>query len=193
MRYQYRKRKMRARELVLLALLTALAVTCSILCAATFPLHLGTAVVILSGIALGGKSGFIVGSMTMLLNNFYLGQGIWTPFQMVAMGLLGACTGYLLHPHTGKKQLRWIGAGMSFFAVIVIYGGIMNFFSFLSMTLMVGGRETLDWSSVLGYYISGIPYDLQHAVTTAVWILLLEPMFVAKIERVKVKYGFYRT
>ena len=82
-------RKPKARELVLIAALCALAVAGR---AALFMLpgfKPVAALVILSGVAFGGETGFLVGAMSMLTSNVLFGQGPWTPFQMFAMGLIG--------------------------------------------------------------------------------------------------------
>ena len=51
------------------------------------------ALTIITGIYLGGESGFLVGAMTAILTNFYFGQGPWTVFQMFAWGIAGYCAG----------------------------------------------------------------------------------------------------
>lgn len=195
--YQYRKKKIRAREIVLLALLTALVVFSSILCAVTVPIHLGTALVIMIGASMDYKAGACVGAMAMLLNNFYLGQGVWTPFQMIAMGLLGALAGLFFSgkKRTGVKEGRKRAIFMATFTFLVIpivYGGIMNFQTFLFSGFMMGTSGGLNKKSLLAYYISGIPYDLKHGSCAALAVLLLEESFTQKLERIKLKYGFYR-
>ncbi len=45
-----------------------------------------TDVALLAGYALGGAPGFAVGALSGLVSNFWLGQGPWTPWQMVEAG-----------------------------------------------------------------------------------------------------------
>lgn len=86
-----------ARQIVLVSVMTALAVASR---AAFFwipqfkPI---IAVIIIAGAALGAQSGFIVGSMSAFVSNFLFGQGPWTPFQMVAWGLIGMLAGLLFN------------------------------------------------------------------------------------------------
>lgn len=47
------------------------------------------AVVIIAGICLGVEAGFITGALSAFISNFFWGQGIWTPWQMIAFGVLG--------------------------------------------------------------------------------------------------------
>ena len=58
-----KKKKLGAREIVLLAVMISFCVISNILCSHTIPLHAGTAIVILSGISLGPKAGFVVGTI----------------------------------------------------------------------------------------------------------------------------------
>ena len=88
-------RKPQARELVLVASLCALGVAGR---AAFFMLPQFKpvlALTIISGVALGGETGFLVGAMTMLASNVLFSQGPWTPFQMFAMGIIGFLAGVL--------------------------------------------------------------------------------------------------
>jgi energy-coupling factor transport system substrate-specific component len=200
--YQYRRKRIRAREIVLLALLTAIVVLASILCAITVPVHLGTALVVIIGATLGWKTGGIIGAMSMLLNNFYLGQGIWTPFQMLAMGLIGVISGLCFSKGHGwnrnissrldGRKRRIVLSIFTIIVVVIVYGGIMNFQTFLYSAWMMGTMDGVSGSSLLAFYITGIPYDISHGVAAAICVFLLEPPFAKKMERIYLKYGFYR-
>ncbi|MBU5478342.1 ECF transporter S component [Eubacterium sp. MSJ-13] len=83
----------RAREIVLLAMMISFCVSFNLLCAHTIPLHGGSAVVVLSGIALGPEAGFLTGALGRFICNFFDGQGPWTPWQMASWGLMGFISG----------------------------------------------------------------------------------------------------
>ena len=55
-----------------------------------------TVIAVASGSALGLRAGIGVGATAALASNFFLGQGAWTPWQMLAWGACGAA-GALLH------------------------------------------------------------------------------------------------
>lgn len=93
----YEKRKPKAREIVTVAVMCALTVVSNLICAYTVPLHAGTAMVIIAGIALGPQTGFLVGAMSRFVCNFFMGQGAWTPWEMFAWGLLGALAGIIFN------------------------------------------------------------------------------------------------
>ena len=175
-------RKPQARELVIIAVLCAIGIAGR---AALFMLPQFKpvmAVVIISGVAFGGETGFLVGAMTMLASNVFFGQGPLTPWQMFAMGIIGFLAGVLFR----KGWLRRSRGALSIFgalAAILIYGGIMNPASALTWVGELNGKILLT------YYISGLPFDCIQAAAT--WLFLFfgaEPM-LEKLDRIKVKYG----
>ena len=54
-----------------------------------------SALVIFSGLYFGRQSGYLTGAFTALVSNMALGQGLWTPLQMCAWGLMGYSAGIL--------------------------------------------------------------------------------------------------
>ncbi len=56
-----------------------------------------SAIAIIAGATLGRRNGFMVGALAALTSNFFFGQGMWTPWQMYAWGLVGYVGGALAH------------------------------------------------------------------------------------------------
>lgn len=175
-------RKPRAREIMVISVLAAIGVAGR---AAFFMLpnfKPVAAIVIISGISFGGEAGFLVACMIMLVSNMFMGQGPWTPWQMFAYGVIGFLAGILFRKGILKpKKLSICIYG--FFSVIFVFGGIMN----PASILMSYGYITK--SSLLAYYISGLPVDLVHATSTAIFLWLLSGPMLDKLERIKKKYG----
>lgn len=175
-------RKPQARELVVIAVLCALGVGGR---AAFFMLpefKPVLAIVIISGVAFGGETGFLVGAMTMLVSNIMFSQGTWTPWQMFATGIIGFLAGVLFR----KGLLRRNKLSLSVFggiAALVIYGGIMNPAS------AVMWQSRINWQIILSYYITGFPVDLIHAAATAIFLWFISQPVLEKLDRIKVKYG----
>ena len=100
----YEKRRIRAREVAMIALLSAMTVLGNLLSVSILPIQMGTAMVIISGIAFGPETGFLIGALSRLLVNFFLGQGSWTPWQMFAWGLTGFLSGMAFNKVTPSKE-----------------------------------------------------------------------------------------
>ena len=175
-------RKPQARELVVIAVLCAIGVAGR---AAFFMLPQFKpviAMVIIAGVAFGGEAGFMVGSMTMFISNFYFSQGPWTPWQMFAAGIIGFLAGVLFR----KGLLGRTRASLAVFggiATFVIYGVIMN----TATVLMWQPAPTPEMFFMA--FLQGIPFDLVHAVATVFFIIIISKPMLQKLDRIKVKYG----
>ena len=175
-------RKPQARELVLIATLCAVAVAGR---AAFFFLPQFkpvAALVILSGVALGGEPGVLVGAVSMLCSNFFFGQGPWTPFQMFAMGLIGFLAGVLFR----KGLLGRSRAALCCFggvSVFCLYGFIMNTYSLFQT------QAVITLPALVTSIAVAVPMDLIHALSTVIFLWLAGPAFLEKLDRVKEKYG----
>lgn len=100
----FERRKPRAREVVLIAMMSALTVASHTFFHIAFPVQIGTAMVIISGISLGPEAGFLIGAMSRFVCNFYMGQGAWTPWQMFCWGLLGFLAGLAFNREISKQN-----------------------------------------------------------------------------------------
>jgi energy-coupling factor transport system ATP-binding protein len=178
----FESRKPQARELVIIAVLCAIAVAGR---AAFFMLPQFkpvVALVIIAGVAFGGEAGFLVGAMTGFVSNFFFGQGPWTPWQMFAFGVIGFLAGILFRKgvlRRGRIPLSVFGA----IATVVIYGGIMN----PASVLMFQPNPTREM--IVLAYSAGLPFDLIHAAATATFLLTISQAMLEKLDRIKVKYG----
>lgn len=100
----FEKRKPKAREIVLLATVSAITSAANLISAFTVPVHAGTAFVIIAGIAMGPEAGFLVGALSRFVCNFFTGQGPWTVWEMAAWGILGFLAGYAFNRvKTGRE------------------------------------------------------------------------------------------
>ena len=89
----FERRKPKAREIVLIAMMSAFTVFAQLVCNLTIPLRAGTAIVIVCGIALGPEAGFLIGALARFVFDFYAGHGPWSPWQMFCWGMLGFLAG----------------------------------------------------------------------------------------------------
>ena len=175
-------RRPRARELIVVAVLCAIGVagrTAFFMLPQFKPV---VSIVIIAGVAFGGETGFLVGAVTGFVSNMFFGQGPWTPWQMFAFGIIGFLAGLLFQ----KGFLRRNTVALCIFgglATFFIYGGIMN----PAAVLMFQAKPTSQMFYLT--YIRGIPFDLVHAVATAVFLYFFAKPMLEKLDRIKVKYG----
>jgi len=178
----FESRKPKARELIVISVLCAIAVAGR---AAFFMLPQFkpvVALVIIAGVCFGGETGFLVGAVTGFVSNFFFGQGPWTPWQMFAFGIIGFFAGILFK----KGFLRKTKASLcvfGFLAAFIIYGGIMNPAS------VIMWQSKINWDMIKSAYVMGIPFDLIHALGTAFFLWFISEPMIDKLERIKVKYG----
>lgn len=176
-------RKPKAREITVIAVMCAMGIASR---AAFFMLPQFKpvmAIAIISGVALGGESGFLVGAVSMLVSNMFFGQGPWTPFQMFAMGIVGFLAGVLYKKGVlvrSKISLSVFGS----LCAVIIYGGILN-----PVSALIWAGESLNTKIIIAYYISGFPLDLVHAAATALFLWFAADPILEKLDRIKTKYG----
>lgn len=123
----FERRKPKAREIVLIAVMCAITVCAQLICGVTIPLRAGTAIIIVCGIALGPEAGFLIGALGRFVYNFYAGQGPWSPWQMFCWGLLGFLAGLAFNrANLEEKHSRNFTAIMGpvisvLFAIVIAY------------------------------------------------------------------------
>lgn len=180
--FVFEGRKPQARELMVIAVLAALGVAGRAAFFMVPSFKPVAAIVILSGVSFGGEAGFLVGCLTMMISNMFMGQGPWTPWQMFTYGLIGFLAG-ILYQKGILKPRRADLCIFGFFSVLLIFGGVMN----PASVLMSYGYITKE--SLIAFYISGLPLDLVQAVSTVIFLWLMSRPMLEKLERIKKKYG----
>lgn len=181
---RFEKGKSGAREIVVIAVMTAFSVIGRLIFSPIPGFKPVTAITIIAGIALGAESGFMVGSLTAIVSNIFFGQGPWTPFQMFVWGILGFLSGLIFY----KKQT----SNRFILAVIGLVGGIaysmlMDIWTTLSM------EGTFNISRYLFYISSSFPFMAIYAVSNVVFLFVLAKPFLEKLNRIKTKYGIFQT
>ena len=177
----FESKSLTARDLTLTATLIALAVVgraAFYLIPQVKPI---AAIVIASAVCLGSQRGYIIGAFSAFVSNFIFGQGIWTPFQMVALGTVGLLAGLVFQR---LKVNRYTLSVVGFFLASFVYGIIVDMSTVLSV---YGNNITLK--GALSVYASGAVFNLVFGVSTAVFLFLFGMPFITKIERISTKYA----
>ena len=177
----FESRRPQARELVVIAVLSALAVAARV--AIPIPNFKAIfAIIMLSGIAFGPEAGFLVGAVSAFASNFFYGQGAYTPWQMFAYGAGGMLAGFVFAE--GRLPRKPVVMGIfGFLAVAFFVGPLLDTCS----VFLVMSRISLK--GAMAFYISGFPVNLRQAVATAIVLLVLGKPLLEKLDRIKTKYG----
>ena len=90
------------RELAVVATLGAAAAAGRVLFAAVPGVQPVTVIAIVAGASLGARAGIATGALAAFVSNLFLGQGLWTPQQMLGWAACGAA-GSLLAPVVRRR------------------------------------------------------------------------------------------
>ncbi len=178
----YERARPSARMLGLVAALAALAAAGRVALTPIPNVTPTTDIALLSGYALGGAPGFVVGALAALVSNFWLGQGPWTPWQMAAWGLAGIA-GAMLARATGRRLGR-MGLAVVCGLAGLAYGALLD----LSLMVTYGGEQSLD--RYLALSARGVPFNIAHAVGNAAFALAAGPAIVAILTRFRSRLEF---
>lgn len=177
----------------LVAALAALAVAGRVVFAAIPNVQATTDVVLLSGYALGAGPGFAVGAVGALASNFFLGQGPWTPWQMLGWGAVGVAGAVLAraqfrgfrrhtanpeHVRVPPRVLLALACAIAGFA----FGAWMDLFTLLTFA----PERSLDAYLVLA--AAALPFNVAHAVGNALLCLAFGPGFLRLLLRFRRRF-----
>lgn len=138
-----------------------------------------TALTIISAMYLGPEAGFLVGSLSAVISNFYFGQGPWTPFQMFSWGIIGLAAGFAA---SGLKKSR---------VRLCVFGALSGLLFSLIMDVWTvlwydRGFSAAAYAAALA---AAAPYAALYSVSNVIFLLLCAKPFGEKLERIRIKYG----
>lgn len=184
----FENRRPQAREVVVLAVMSALAVASRAVFAAIPHFKPMMGIVMLTGIAFGPEAGFLCGAVSGFISNFIFGQGPWTPWQMFAYGVGGLLAGLfarwgVLKKAPAKMKDFVILGIFGFFTIVLIVGPLLDSSTLFMMSNMV------NTTSAAAIYLSGLPVNLVHGAATLVTMVLVGKPLLEKLQRIQIKYG----
>ena len=178
----FERKKPQARELVLIAVLCAIAIASRIVI--PIPHFKPTfAVIMLAGVAFGSQTGFMVGAITAFASNFYLGQGPFTPWQMMAYGMGGLLAGLLARKGWLKNNRAELGF-FAFFASVLVVGPLLD------LCALFTGLATFSGKNLVTALGAGVLVNMAQGVCCFLMMLTLGQPLLIRLDRVKRKYGF---
>ncbi|MGE5474336.1 MAG: ECF transporter S component [Ignavibacteriales bacterium] len=176
--FVYEKKNINNKQIALVSVMSALGALCRIPFAAIPNVQPTTFIVIVTGYSMGPLAGFVTGVLSAGISNFFLGQGPWTPWQMIAWGLAGVTAGFISRLKINYNRIFFtIFCGMWGF----FFGWIMNFWTWYSYT---------SPHSLKGFLIlcaASFWFDTMHSVGNIIFAWLFGGEFVSIVTRFKKK------
>ena len=160
-----------SKELALIATLAAAAAAGRVLFAAIPNVQPVTVTAVVAGVALGPRAGMSVGALAALVSNFYLGQGAYTPWQMLAWGGCGLVGGLAARLLRGRIALAVVCFALGFG-----FDALMDVWEWLSF-------YPHTWQAFAALYARGIWFDFAHASGNLVLVLVAGPELRRLLER----------
>ena len=171
----FERRELGTRRMILVSAMTALSVIGRLL-----PLIKPiTALTVLSAMYLGPEAGFLVGALSAVLSNFVMGQGPWTPFQMLAWGLIGLFAGIFAKPLKKSPLLLYIYGMLSGVAYSMLLDIWTTVWTYKEFTL----------PEYLAAITSALPLTALYAVSNVIFLCVFAKPVGDKLSRIKKKYG----
>lgn len=138
-----------------------------------------TAFVIITGVYLGSQYGFLCGALSALVSNFIFGQGAWTPFQMLAWGLIGFFAGAFSKGLVKSKLFLYFFGALS--------GVAYSLFMDTWTAIYVDG--TFVFSRYLTLIATAAPVTLVYVISNVIFLILLFKPIGRRLSRITRKYG----
>lgn len=172
----FEKREYSLNYLVMIATLSSFAAVGRILFTGIASVQPMTFIVMIAGYTWGCRSGFLVGMVGAFISNLYLGQGPWTPWQMIGWGMCGLLAGLL-----GKRQRTF---KLFSFLILAALGGlffsaIMNLWHWLAFTFPLTGK------TLVAIFATSLAFDIMHAINNIIFTLILAKPFYNVLNRFK--------
>jgi energy-coupling factor transport system substrate-specific component len=160
-----------SKTLALVATLAAVAAGGRVLFAAVPGVQPVTVVAVAAGAALGARAGFGVGALAALASNFFLGQGPWTPWQMLAWGGCGV-VGALAAPLV-RRRVPFV---LLCFVLGFAFSGLMDVWEWYSF-------YPHTWAALTVQLGRGFWFDAAHAIGNVALALVAGPELRRLLER----------
>lgn len=175
----YERSRPSSKEVALVATMAALSALGRDAFAALPDVKPTTAMVFICGYAFGPGPGFAVGAVGALASNIFLGQGSWTPWQMLAWGVVGlggAALGRLL----ARRPIGRLGLAFACALAAEAFNLLINFYTWTQ-----GGAHTL--AAYGAWLLSAVSFDATHVVASFVFAFAFGPALLRMLTRARAR------
>ncbi|MBC7107498.1 MAG: ECF transporter S component [Methanomassiliicoccales archaeon] len=167
-----------SKEIALIGILSAITAASRIPFAALPSVQPCTFLIAATGIVFGPLAGVMVGSMTAVVSNMFLGQGPWTVWQMVGWGIVGLIAGLIgeRFPNVGVGGLAGLGVVFG-----ILYNTLLDFSSWIWL-------YSLDTTKFLLVFSLGLPFGILHSIGNVIFAIVLGPPVLFSFRRFKKRF-----
>lgn len=170
--FEFESKATGSKEIALVGILGTVSAVVRIPFAAIPSVQPCTYLIICTGYIFGPLAGFMVGAITALVSNFFLGQGPWTIYQMFAWGMSGVTASYLKRFNPGRRGLIAFGIVWGY-----LFGAIMNLWFWAAFVY------PLTPMTFLISQLNSLWFDTAHAVANAIFMGLWGKKTISILER----------
>ena len=176
--FEFETKATSSKEIALVAMLGTISAVFRVPFAAIPNVQPCTYLIICSGYVFGPVAGFTVGAITALVSNFFLGQGPWTLYQMIAWGLCGLSAGYLSKLKLNRTLLVILGILWGY-----LYGFITNIWFWTAFVY------PLTPQTFVVTQVNTVWFDTFHAIGNAMFLGILGMKTISVMGRFKRRFS----
>lgn len=179
---EFEDRASNAKQIALIAMLGTVSALSRIPFAALMNFQPCTFFIICSGYVFGPMSGFMVGAVTPVISNIFLGQGPWTAYQIFTWGLIGLLAGIIGRFTISQPGLRK--------TVLIAYGTLSGIMYAMIINIWFWAMylypHTLN--TYKGALYTAAFWTVSHSVANVVFIWLFGNRVIQLLERFKRRF-----
>jgi energy-coupling factor transport system substrate-specific component len=175
--FEFERAAIGSKEVALVGMLGTVAAVSRIPFAAIPNVQPCTYLIVCSGYVFGPVAGFMVGAVTVIVSNFFLGHGPWTPYQMLAWGLAGASAAYLRRFGLNTRLLIIFGIIWGY-----VFGAIMNLWFWTAFVYPLTPRTFIISQ------LNSVWFDTFHAIGNTIFLGLFGKKTISILERFRKKF-----
>ena len=132
-----------------------------------------TVIIILVAMYLGSYDGWLVAMVSIFISNLYLGMGVWTIAQLISFSSI------ILLIHIFKKM----NLNIRYYPLVALISGLVYGF-----VISLVQAPFFGWVSFFPYYLSGLPYDFNHAIGNYLFFIILHPPLSKILKKQKSRF-----
>lgn len=177
--WRFEKAEVSAKEIALIATMTTFAGITRIPFAVIPSVQPTTFLVMITGYIFCGQTGFVVGALTAVVSNFFLGHGPWTLWQMLGWGVCGVLAALLARCRKGfaVRSFALLAAFCGY-----LFGWLQDIWHWLAFVY------PLNLQTFFATIIAGFPFDTLHAFSNLVFTYVFGDIFYTVLKRFQRKF-----